>query len=108
VKPQEDGRTPQRHQAIANAKQALHREEGREAQLTPERAPTRSVSRRGAGNTKPTPAHTSRVPTLNDLALINPAQAKRRQERIIARTQANAKQVVRPSDLKDSNKKLEF
>src|SRR5204863_8857225 len=103
AKLQEAWRAPQHHQALAATKWALHQAKGREVQLTPDRAPKPSVSRRGPTNAKATLAHTSPVPILNDLVLINPAQAKRRQEHIPARKRANAKQVARPGDPKDNN-----
>jgi hypothetical protein len=69
-----------------------------------DRAPKPSdLSPRDPTNLKATLAHASRVPTLGNLTLTNPAQAKGRPEHIIARKQANAKPVVRPSDPKKNN-----
>jgi hypothetical protein len=104
AKLQEKERAPQHLQAVAAAKKALHLAEGREAQLTPDRAPTLSVNHRDLMNAKPTVAHTSRDPTLNALAQTNPAQAKRRLEHVTTRNQVNGNQVVRPSNPNDNSK----
>lgn len=99
---------PPRHRATADAsaKRAPHQAKGREAQPIPDQTPTTSVSRKGPNNAKAKLAHTSRVPTMSDLAPSNPAQGKRRQEHIITSTQVNAKQVVRPSDPKETNRRV--
>jgi hypothetical protein len=79
------------------------------AAATPDRALKLSdLSARDPANLKATLAHANRVLTLDNLTLTNPAQAKRRPEHIIARKQANAKAVVRPSNLKNNNELIEF
>lgn len=97
---------PLRHRALAGAsvKGVPHQAEGREAKLTLERAPTPNVSRKNPINAKATPAHTNRMPTLNDPMLINPAQAKRQPQHIITRKQANAKAAVRLSNRNNDRK----
>jgi hypothetical protein len=102
------GGSPRNLPAIAAAKRGLHRAEGREAQPTPDRALKPNDLSRDPANLKATLAHASRIPAPGNLTLINPAQAKRPLEHIIARKQANAKAVVRPRNLKDNNKQFEF
>jgi hypothetical protein len=73
-------------------------------QPTPDRSLKQSdLSPRDPTKLKATLAHASRVPTPGNLPLANPARPKGRPEHIIARKQANAKPVARPSDLKDNN-----
>lgn len=106
VQPKEVGHTPPRHHEHASAKANLRRAEGRETQPTPDRAlkPNDLSPRRDRANLKVTLAHASRVPTLNNLMLTNPLQAKKRLEHVIARKQANAKAVGRPSNLNRNSK----
>ena len=97
-------RTPRHLQALAAAKRGLRQAEGREAQPTLDRTLKLSdLSPRDPTNLKATLAYANRVPTPGNLTLTNPAQPKGQPEHIIARKQANAKPVVRPSDLKDNN-----
>ena len=107
AKLQEEGLAPRHLQAVAAAKRPLHQVKDREAQLTPDRAPMPSVSREHLTNAKPTLAHANRDPTLNALALMNPAQPKRL-ELITARNPASGKAVVRRSNLNSKDKLLEF
>ena len=103
------GRSPLHLQAIAAGKWGLRPAEGREAQPTPDRAlKPNGLSQRDPTNLKATLAHANRVPTPDNLTLTNPAQAKRPLEHVIARKPANAKAVVRPSNLNNNNKASEF